>query len=59
MHLTPNVIDSIIDRLIYSSYVAQREHFPDVAPSRWAIIFDDWQAFEVEYERDKEQPRDI
>ena len=52
-------IDATIDRLIYLSYVAQREHSPDVAPNRWAIIFDDWQEFEVEYQRDKEQPRDI
>ena len=58
MHLTPNVIDATIDRLIYLSYVAQREHSPDVAPARWAIIFNDWQAFEAEYQRHR-SPSDI
>jgi hypothetical protein len=56
---TPEDIDATIDRLIYFSYVAQREHSPDVAPARWAIIFNDWQAFEAEYQRDKAQPSDI
>jgi len=55
MDITAQTIDATIDRLIYLSYVAQREHSPDVAPHRWAIIFDDWQAFEAEYQRDKEQ----
>ena len=59
MDITAQTIDETIDRLMYSSYVAQREHSPHVAPHRWAIIFADWQAFEVEYQRDKEQPRDI
>jgi len=59
MHLTPNVIDSTIERLLYASYVAQREHCPDIAPHRWKIVFDDWQAFEAEYQRDKAQPSDI
>ena len=59
MHLTPNATDATIGRLLYRSYVAQRLHSPDVAPARWAVIFDDWQAFEVKYQRDKEQPRDI
>ena len=59
MDITQNVIDATIDRLIYASYVAQRLHSPDVAPARWAIIFDDWQTFEVKYQRDKAQPSDI
>lgn len=59
MHLNPNVIDATIDRLIYLSYVAQREHSPDVAPARWAVIFHNWQAFEAEYQRDKAQPSGI
>ena len=60
MHVTtPKDIDATIDRLIYFSYVAQREHSPDVAPHRWALIFDNWHAFEAEYQRDKAQPSDI
>ena len=55
MDITAKSIDATIDRLIYLSYVAQREHSPDVAPARWAIIFDDWQAFEVKYQRDRVQ----
>jgi len=59
MDITPNVIDATIERLLYRSYVAQREHCPDIAPHRWGIIFNDWQAFEAEYQRDKAQPSDI
>ena len=60
MHVTtPKDIDATIDRLIYASYVAQREHSPDVAPHRWVLIFDNWHAFETEYQRDKAHPSDI
>ena len=59
MDITAQTIDETIDRLIYLSYVAQREHSPDVAPARWAVIFNSWQAFEAEYQRDKAQPSDI
>ena len=53
MKSTPNDADVTIDRLLYASYSAQRDHAPDIAPNRWALIFDDWQAFEAEYQHDK------
>ena len=51
MKSTTNDADVTIDRLLYASYAAQRDHAPDIAPHRWALIFDDWQAFEDEYQR--------
>jgi len=54
-----STIDVTIDRLIYASYIAQRDHNPDIAPHRWALIFDDWQSFENEYQREKDQQPDI
>ena len=51
MQSTPNEADVTIDRLLYASYSAQRDHAPDIAPHRRALIFDDWQAFEDEYQR--------
>jgi len=55
MDITAKSIDATIERLLYRSYVAQREHCPDIAPHRWGIIFNDWQAFEAEYQRDRSQ----
>lgn len=55
MKSTPNDADVTIDRLLYASYAAQRDHAPDIAPHRWALIFDDWQAFEDEYQRGRAQ----
>ena len=55
MQSTPFDADVTIDRLLYASYAAQRDHAPDIAPHRWALIFDDWQAFEDEYQRDRAQ----
>jgi hypothetical protein len=43
-------LDLLVSGVVYRSYQAQRERFPDVSPERWRAIFPNWQSLEAQYQ---------
>jgi hypothetical protein len=43
-------LDQLVSGVVYRSYYAQRERFPDVSPERWRAIFPNWQELEAQYQ---------
>lgn len=57
-HVAPNYTSyaltpaDVLAETVYRSYVAQRRLSPEIAPERWAAIFDDVEAMERRYQEE-------
>ena len=45
----------IINECIYASYRFNRKHSPEIIPERWAVIFPNWQEYEIRLQSEEQE----